>query len=259
MGLLLGESARFHPLWKGFIFCRLAKTFDSLNTMCWKKSRAESTFLLSAFLPLRLGASLNVPCLMPGWTHCRNFPVSTFPTPITAFPLQWHKPLQGPDSEALLFSPSSGKPSSNHLLHQLDRCSWMCYPLLSLGSSIVTPRTRRLDSSPRCPDRFAALEDVVLGTCRVSGSRAEAVWGFHRRNIQIVVQSLSQVWLFDPMDCSPPGFPVLHSSRVFSNSCPLSQWYHPTISSSVTHFSFCPQSFPASGSFLMSRLFASGG
>ena len=46
-------------------------------------------------------------------------------------------------------------------------------------------------------------------------------------------------------------------SRVCSNSCPLSQWYHPTISSSVAPFSSCPQSFPASGSFPMSLLFAS--
>ena len=38
------------------------------------------------------------------------------------------------------------------------------------------------------------------------------------------------------------------------NSCPSSQWYHPTISSSVVPFSFCLQSFPASGSFPMSRL-----
>ena len=44
-----------------------------------------------------------------------------------------------------------------------------------------------------------------------------------------------------------------------SNSCPLSQWYHPTISSSVIPFSSCLQSFPASGSFLMSQLFESGG
>ena len=42
------------------------------------------------------------------------------------------------------------------------------------------------------------------------------------------------------------------------NSCPLSQWCHPTISSSLVPFS-CPQSFPASGSFQMSQLFASGG
>ena len=46
---------------------------------------------------------------------------------------------------------------------------------------------------------------------------------------------------------------------VYSNSCPLSRWCHPTISSSVVPFSSCPQSFPASGSFRMSQLFASGG
>ena len=44
-----------------------------------------------------------------------------------------------------------------------------------------------------------------------------------------------------------------------SNSCPLSQWCHPTISSSVIPFPSCLQSCPESGSFLMSQLFASGG
>ena len=46
--------------------------------------------------------------------------------------------------------------------------------------------------------------------------------------------------------------------RVCSNSCPLSQWCHPTISSSVVPFSSCLQSFPVSGSFPMSWLFESG-
>jgi len=45
---------------------------------------------------------------------------------------------------------------------------------------------------------------------------------------------------------------------VYSNSCPLSRWWHPTISSSVVPFS-CLPSFPASGSFQMNQLFASGG
>ena len=44
-----------------------------------------------------------------------------------------------------------------------------------------------------------------------------------------------------------------------STSYPLSWWCHPTISSSVVHFSFCLQSFPASGSFPMSQFFTSGG
>ena len=49
------------------------------------------------------------------------------------------------------------------------------------------------------------------------------------------------------------------SPRVCSNSCPLRQWCLPTISYSASLFSSCLQSFPASGSFPMSRLFASGG
>ena len=49
------------------------------------------------------------------------------------------------------------------------------------------------------------------------------------------------------------------SPGVCSNSCLLNQWCHPTISSSVISFSSCLQSFPASGSFPMSQLFASGG
>ena len=55
-----------------------------------------------------------------------------------------------------------------------------------------------------------------------------------------------------------PPCPSL-SPRVYSNPCPLSRWCHPTISSSVTPFSSCPQSFPISESFPMSQLFASGG
>ena len=49
------------------------------------------------------------------------------------------------------------------------------------------------------------------------------------------------------------------TSGVCSNSCPSSQWCHPTISSSVIPFSSCLQSFPISGSFPMSQFYASGG
>ena len=65
--------------------------------------------------------------------------------------------------------------------------------------------------------------------------------------------------LCHPMDCSMPGFPVLHYLPDFTQmQCPLSWWRHPTISSSVSRFS-CLQSFPASGSFLMSQLISWGG
>ena len=47
--------------------------------------------------------------------------------------------------------------------------------------------------------------------------------------------------------------------RVYPNPRPSSRWCHPTISSSVASFSSCPRSFPASGSFPVSQLFASGG
>ena len=49
------------------------------------------------------------------------------------------------------------------------------------------------------------------------------------------------------------------SPKACSNSCPLSQWYHTTILSAVVPFISCLQSFPSSGSFLMSQLFALGG
>ena len=54
-----------------------------------------------------------------------------------------------------------------------------------------------------------------------------------------------------PCASPPPG--------AYSNSCPLSRWCHPTILSSVTPFSSCPQSFPALRSFQMSQLLASSG
>ena len=72
----------------------------------------------------------------------------------------------------------------------------------------------------------------------------------------LVPQSCLTLW---PLEWQHTRFP--HPSpppRACSNSCPLSGWCHPTVSSSVTLF-FCLQSFPASGSFPMRWFFASGG
>ena len=81
--------------------------------------------------------------------------------------------------------------------------------------------------------------------------------------LQILLLSFSCSVVSDPLSlhglqharlpCPSP------SLRACSHSCPLSQWCHPTISSSVIPFSSCPQSFPASGSFQMGQFFASGG
>ena len=69
----------------------------------------------------------------------------------------------------------------------------------------------------------------------------------------VVSDSLRPHWL---QHASPPC--PSPAPRVYSNSCPLTRWCHPTISSSVVHFS-CLQSLPATVSFQMSQLFTSGG
>ena len=85
----------------------------------------------------------------------------------------------------------------------------------------------------------------------------------HQCKATTVVQSVSQSVVSDSLQ--PHG---LHHARLPCpsaspgacwNSCPLSQWCHPTISFSVVPFSSCLQSFPSSGSFPVSRLFTSGG
>ena len=65
------------------------------------------------------------------------------------------------------------------------------------------------------------------------------------------------LWPHELQDARPPC--PSPTPGVHPNSCPLSQWCHPTISSSVILFSVCLQSFPASGSFPVSWLFVSGG
>ena len=64
-------------------------------------------------------------------------------------------------------------------------------------------------------------------------------------------------WLFG-LQCTRFPCPLV-SPRVGSNSCPLSWWCHPTISSFIILFSSCPQPVPASGSFPMNQLFTSDG
>ena len=65
------------------------------------------------------------------------------------------------------------------------------------------------------------------------------------------------LWPHEPQHARPPC--PSPTPGVYPNSCPLSQWCDPIISSSVNPFSPCPHSFPTSGSFQMSQLFASGG
>ena len=70
----------------------------------------------------------------------------------------------------------------------------------------------------------------------------------------VMYDSLWPHWLQHARPPCPSPTP-----RAYSNSCPSSQWRHPTISSSVIPFSSCFQSFPTSGSFPVSQFFISGG
>ena len=110
---------------------------------------------------------------------------------------------------------------------------------------------------------------LLLGSDRRAAHRKPAK--VTRHNLLLIVQleckhaifccccSVAQLCLTLP----PPGLQHARlpcpspSPRAYSNSCPLSRWCHPSISSSVVPFSSCLQSFPAWGSFLVSQLFAS--
>ena len=87
------------------------------------------------------------------------------------------------------------------------------------------------------------------------------IWAGRWRDVSCgcfsVAKSCLTLWPHGLQHARPPC-PSL-SPRVCPSSCSLNQWCHPTISSSVTLFSCCPQSLPASGSFPISWLFTSGG
>ena len=106
--------------------------------------------------------------------------------------------------------------------------------------------------------RLEVRSNKYIGVSKVS---CLAKWVICCPNFIVVVQSLSRVRIFaTPWTVAHTRFPCHSlSPRVCSNLCPLSQWCHPNISSSVTPFSFCLQYFPASESFPVSQLFVSGG
>ena len=96
------------------------------------------------------------------------------------------------------------------------------------------------------------------------GSFQNCVSGDNLQSLScLVIQLLSHDQLFVTPGLQHPRLPCPSlSPRFCSNSCPLNQWCHPTISwmdGEDTCFSSCPPSFPASGSFPMSQFFTSGG
>ena len=119
--------------------------------------------------------------------------------------------------------------------------------------------------------------DLTLQVPMKYCSLQHQTWSHHQTHPQLSVisalaQPLHSFWSVSQFSCSVvcdslqphelqhtrPPCPS-PTPRVHSNSCPLSQWCHPAISSSVIPFSSCPQSLPTSESFPMSQLFSWGG
>ena len=106
---------------------------------------------------------------------------------------------------------------------------------------------------PFISDSLQTVEGILY--CSVSESlRVEIYFRSVQFSCSVMSDSLRPYGL---LHARPPC--LSPSPGLYSDSCPSSRWCHPTISSSVIHFSSRLQSFPASGSFPMSQLFASGG
>ena len=107
--------------------------------------------------------------------------------------------------------------------------------------------------------RHLISDSLSLSLCDISShwvTMLRPISLFHSVQFSCSVVSNS-LWPHEPQHARAPcPSPI---PGVYTNSCPLSQWCHPTISSSVVPFSSCPQSFQASRSFQMSQLFTWGG
>ena len=117
-----------------------------------------------------------------------------------------------------------------------------------------SPRQVRLDGNDSS-DSFRRERD--LSSCRFPPLFTFIAVSLVHSSVQFILSVMSEFFVTlwtaaHQTSCLSP------TPRVYSDLCPLSQWCHPTISSSVILFS-CLQSFPASGSFQMSQLFTSGG
>ena len=136
-----------------------------------------------------------------------------------------------------------------------DLC--MNHKLVSLSSSFMV-----LGQTPHEPPQQGERRDTVrslsLSAVQCKSIQFNPFW-FSPRNILLLLFSRSVVSdSLRPHGPQHPGFSVLHHLLEFAQ-CLLSRWCHPTILSFVVPFSFFPQSFLSSRSFLMSWLFTSGG
>ena len=131
--------------------------------------------------------------------------------------------------------------SSVHRILQARTLEWVAIPF-SKGSSRPRNQTQ--------------VSRIAGGFFAVWASREITLYYIYSVQFSSVTQSCLTLRSHESQHTRPPC--PSPTPRVYPNPCPLIRWCHPTISSSVIPFSSCLQSFPASGSFLMSQLFASG-
>ena len=130
------------------------------------------------------------------------------------------------------------------------------------GTSLVTQMVKHLPIMQETQVQSLGQEDPLeKETATHSNTLPGKSWGWRsvvgyssvQFSCSVVSNSLQP---HEPQQARPPC--PSPTPRVYPNSCPLSRWCHPIISSSVVPFSSCLQSFPRSGSFPMSQLFTSG-
>jgi len=124
--------------------------------------------------------------------------------------------------------------------------NWWCHSTIS---SFVVPFSSCLQS-------FPVLGSYQMSQFFESGGQSNGVSA--SASVQFSCSFVSNSLWFHGLQHTRPPCPS-PTPEVYSNSCPLSHWCHPTISSSVVPFFSCLQSLPASESFPMSQLFAWGG
>ena len=106
--------------------------------------------------------------------------------------------------------------------------------------------------------RASLYSQCMLNDTPISAVTVDSCYDNHQKRIQFSRSVVSDsLWPHESQHARPPC--PSPTSGAYSNSCPLRQWCHPAISSSVIPLSSCPQSFPSLGSFPMSQLFTWGG